>query len=175
MQTSDPPDTPPFRIGLGYDVHRTIGGRPLILGGVAIPSEFGLDGHSDADCLTHAIADALLGSIADGDIGIHFSNTDESIRGIDSQIILRDARARVVKRGYRIANVDAMLIAEAPKLAPHIPAMRAELAKSLEIPPSCVSVKATTNEGLGALGAREGIAAHATVLIYRSSEIPPGN
>lgn len=158
---------PPYRIGMGYDVHRTTPDRPLILGGIRVPSPLGLDGHSDADCLTHAIADALLGAIADGDIGIHFPNTDQSIRNIDSQVILRDAAARVSAVGYQIANVDAMLIAEAPKLAPHIPAMRARLAESLGTAVANVSIKATTNEGLGALGAREGIAAHATVLIYR--------
>lgn len=167
MTSPDTPVPPPYRIGLGYDIHRAVQGRPLILGGVEIPSSFGLEGHSDADCLTHAIADALLGSIAQGDIGVHFPNTDASIEGIDSQKILRDAARRVVGKGYRIANVDAMLIAERPKIGPHVPAMRKRLASTLDLPESGVSLKATTNEGLGALGAAEGIAAHATVLIYR--------
>ncbi|MGF1531994.1 MAG: 2-C-methyl-D-erythritol 2,4-cyclodiphosphate synthase [Puniceicoccaceae bacterium] len=158
---------PPFRIGSGYDIHRFAKERPLVLGGISIPSPLGLEGHSDADVLTHALADALLGSIGDGDIGIHFSNTDPSIEGIDSQIILAFAAKKVRQRGYQIGNLDAMIIAEFPKLSPHLPEIREKLARTLEINPSQISVKATTNEGLGALGAGLGMAAQASCLIYR--------
>jgi 2-C-methyl-D-erythritol 2,4-cyclodiphosphate synthase len=149
-------------------VHRFIEGRPLILGGVEIPHTHGLDGHSDADVLTHAIADAVLGAIGERDIGFHFPNTDQSIRGISSLEILRRAAALVAERGGRVLNIDATLIAEAPKISPHVAAMRANLANALGLPERRVGVKATTNERMGFLGRGEGIAA----LAVASVELP---
>jgi 2-C-methyl-D-erythritol 2,4-cyclodiphosphate synthase len=153
------------RCGIGYDAHRLATGRKLILGGVEIPHERGLEGHSDADVLCHAIADALLGAIADGDIGHHFPNTDESIRGISSLEILEKVSALLEAKKTRVVNVDATLLAEAPKIAPHIPAMREKIAAALWIDASCVSIKATTNEGLGAIGRGEGMAAMAVATV----------
>src|SRR5256885_1306340 len=147
------------RCGTGYDVHRLAPRRKLILGGIEIPHDRGLDGHSDADVLCHAIADALLGTIGGGDIGHHFPNTDESIRGISSIDILERVAAILKTRNASIINVDATLIAEAPKIAPHIPAMRTKIASALKISEADVSIKATTNEGLGSMGRAEGIAA----------------
>jgi 2-C-methyl-D-erythritol 2,4-cyclodiphosphate synthase len=157
----------PFRVGLGYDIHRLVSGRKLILGGVEISADFGLDGHSDADVLTHALADAILGALALPDIGHFFPNTDPAIRGIDSQEILRRAVAEAKTRGYQVGNVDIALLAERPKLAPHIPAMKARLAASLGVTPAEVGVKATTNEGCDTVGAGQAIAAHAVVLLTR--------
>lgn len=154
--------------GIGYDVHQLTEGRPLVLGGVTIPHSKGLDGHSDADVLAHAIADAMLGAIAAGDIGHHFPNTDESIRGINSLDILARAAALLDAAGARLVNLDATLIAEAPKIAPHLPAMRLALAAAVGLPMARVSVKATTNETLGFLGRGEGIAA----LAIASVELP---
>ena len=154
-----------IRCGTGYDAHRLAAGRKLILGGVEIPHERGLDGHSDADVLCHAIADALLGAIAEGDIGHHFPNTDESIRGISSLEILEKVSALLEAKKARVVNVDATLLAEAPKIAPHIPAMREKIAAALWIDTSCVSIKATTNEGLGAIGRAEGMAAMAVATV----------
>lgn len=154
-----------MRVGHGYDLHRFAAGRPLVLGGVQIPFEKGLLGHSDADVLTHAVMDALLGAAALGDIGTHFPDTDEAYRGADSIALARTVAAKLADAGYRIANVDATLIAQAPKLAPHIPAMRETLAKALDLPLDAVSVKATTEEGLGATGEGLAIAAHAVCLI----------
>lgn len=154
-----------MRVGHGYDLHRFAAGRPLVLGGVQIPFEKGLLGHSDADVLTHAVMDALLGAAALGDIGTHFPDTDEAYRGADSIALARTVAAKLADAGYRIANVDATLIAQAPKLAPHIPAMREALAKALDLPLDAVSVKATTEEGLGATGEGLAIAAHAVCLI----------
>jgi len=154
-----------IRCGTGYDAHRLAAGRKLILGGVEIPHESGLDGHSDADVLCHAIADALLGAIAEGDIGHHFPNTDESIRGISSLEILEKVSALLEAKRTRVVNVDATLLAEAPKIAPHIPAMREKIARALWIDTSCVSIKATTNEGLGAIGRGEGMAAMAVAMV----------
>ena len=145
--------------GIGYDVHRFIEGRPLILGGVEIPHTHGLDGHSDADVLVHAIADAVLGAIGERDIGFHFPNTDPSIRGISSLEILRKAAALVVENGGHLVNIDATLIAEAPKIGPHIGMMRDRLAAALGLPVARVGVKATTNECMGCIGRGEGIAA----------------
>lgn len=147
------------RSGIGYDVHRFGDGRKLILGGVEIPHSRGLEGHSDADVLSHAIADALLGAIGAGDIGRHFPNTDESIRGISSIQILRRVAELLEQKRARTVNVDATIIAEAPKIVPHVGAMRKELATALQIPETSVSIKATTNEGLGTIGRGEGIAA----------------
>ena len=151
--------------GIGYDVHRFITDRPLILGGVEIPHSHGLDGHSDADVLVHAIADAVLGAIGEHDIGFHFPNTDESIRGISSLEILRKSAALVRERGGRINNIDATLIAQAPKIGPHVEQMRVNLAEALSIEPRRVGVKATTNEGMGFIGRGEGIAAMAVASV----------
>ena len=154
-----------IRCGTGYDAHRLAPGRKLILGGIEVPHDRGLDGHSDADVLCHAIADALLGAIGEGDIGHHFPNTDESIRGISSIEILRRVNALLGEMRSRAVNVDATLIAEAPKIAPHIPAIREKVAAALHLDTSRVSIKATTNEGLGALGRGEGMAAIAVASV----------
>lgn len=154
--------------GIGYDVHQFAEGRPLILGGVEIEHTHGLDGHSDADVLAHAIADAVLGAIGERDIGFHFPNSDQSIRGISSLEILRRAAALVAERHGRVLNIDATLIAEAPKISPHVAAMRANLANALGLPERRVGVKATTNERMGFLGRGEGIAA----LAVASVELP---
>jgi 2-C-methyl-D-erythritol 2,4-cyclodiphosphate synthase len=150
-----------IRVGVGFDVHRLVEGRPLILGGVEIPFEKGLAGHSDADVLTHAICDAVLGAAALGDIGTHFPDTDERFAGADSLDLLRQSVA--LAAGYRFIpnNIDAVVIAERPKLAPHIPDMRQTLAPILGLPLEAVSIKATTSEGLGYTGRGEGIAAQA--------------
>jgi 2-C-methyl-D-erythritol 2,4-cyclodiphosphate synthase len=154
-----------IRTGIGYDVHRLAEGRKLILGGVKIKYSCGLEGHSDADVLSHAIADALLGAIAAGDIGQHFPNTDESIRGISSIEILKRVAKLLADKKARAINVDASIIAETPKLAPYIPMMRTEIAQAISISESNVSVKATTNEKLGAIGRSEGIAAIAIATV----------
>lgn len=157
-----------IRIGHGYDVHRLTENRKLILGGVEIPNnDIGLLGHSDADVLLHAISDSLLGAAALGDIGKHFPDSDEAYKDADSLELLRKVNALIKNEGYSVANVDATLLAQAPKLAPHILSMRENIAKSLEISIDCVSVKATTEEGLGFTGHKEGIAAHAVVLIEK--------
>ena len=156
-----------MRIGHGYDVHRLVEGRDLILGGVKIPYEKGLLGHSDADVLTHAVMDALLGAAALGDIGKHFPDTDPAYKGADSLVLASHVAALLKQSGYRIGNVDATVIAQAPKLAPHIPAMRANLAAVLGIGLDAINVKATTEEHLGFTGEGLGIAAHAVCLIER--------
>jgi 2-C-methyl-D-erythritol 2,4-cyclodiphosphate synthase len=154
-----------IRCGTGYDAHRLAQGRKLILGGIEIPYDRGLEGHSDADVLCHAIADALLGAIGEGDIGHHFPNTDESIRGISSLEILDKVNSVLARKNARAVNVDATLIAEAPKIALHIPAMREKIAAVLNLETSRVSIKATTNEGLGAIGRSEGMAAMAVATV----------
>jgi len=154
-----------FRSGIGYDAHRLAEGRKLILGGIDIAHARGLDGHSDADVLSHAIADALLGAIAAGDIGHHFPNTDETIRGISSIEILKRVAALLAEKKTRITNVDATLIAEEPKIAAYIPAMRKIIASALGTAESTVSIKATTNEGLGTIGRGEGMAAMAIATV----------
>jgi 2-C-methyl-D-erythritol 2,4-cyclodiphosphate synthase len=153
--------------GLGYDIHRFAAGRPLILGGVEIPHHQGLDGHSDADVLSHAIADAVLGAIGEQDIGHHFPNTNEALRGISSLVILEKSADLARARGVRINNIDATLIAEAPKIAPHVSAMRERIAAALGLPAARIAVKATTNEGLGTIGRGEGIAAMAIATVER--------
>lgn len=153
------------RCGIGYDVHRLAQDRKLILGGVTIPHSAGLDGHSDADVLSHAIADALLGAIGAGDIGEHFPNTDESIRGISSIEILKRVAAVLKSKKSRAVNVDATVIAEAPKIMPHAAAMRKKIADAIGLPEASVSIKATTNEMLGAIGRGEGIAAMAVATV----------
>jgi 2-C-methyl-D-erythritol 2,4-cyclodiphosphate synthase len=157
-----------FRSGIGYDAHRFSEGRKLILGGVEIAYARGLEGHSDADVLSHAIADALLGAIAERDIGHHFPNTDESIRGISSLEILRRVGQIVTQRNSRIVNIDATLIAEAPKIGPHLAAMREKISQALDLDISCIGIKATTNEGMGAVGRGEGIVAMATASVMQS-------
>lgn len=154
-----------MRIGHGYDVHRLVENRKLILGGVEIPYEKGLLGHSDADVLTHAIMDALLGAAALGDIGKLFPDTDPVYAGADSLLLAERVSALLREQGYRIENVDATVLAQAPKLAPYIPLMREKLASALGVLPSAISVKATTEEGLGFTGTGLGIAAHAVCLI----------
>ena len=154
-----------MRIGHGYDVHRLVEGRRLILGGVDIPWERGLLGHSDADVLTHAVMDALLGAAGLGDIGQHFPDTDPAYTGADSLRLLAHVTALLGERGFTVGNVDATVLAQRPKLAPHIPQMRDNLARAMGVDPGQVNVKATTEEGLGFTGTGEGIAAHAVALI----------
>ncbi len=158
----------PFRIGQGTDVHALVPGRPLIIGGVRIAHTHGLQGHSDADVLLHAITDAVLGAAGLGDIGRHFPDTDARYRGADSRVLLRTAMARVRAAGWQVVNVDATVHAQAPRMAPHAPAMVAHVAQDLGVAPSCVNVKAKTNEGLGHLGRKEGIAASCVVLLARA-------
>ncbi|GGY32146.1 2-C-methyl-D-erythritol 2,4-cyclodiphosphate synthase [Pseudoduganella sp. SL102] len=155
----------PFRIGQGYDSHRLVEGRKLILGGVDIPHVKGLDGHSDADALLHAVTDAILGAAALGDIGRHFPDTAVEFKGADSRVLLRVAAERVKATGYDIGNVDATIIAQKPKMAPHIATMVANIAADLGVEPGQVNVKAKTNEKMGYLGREEGINAEAVALL----------
>jgi 2-C-methyl-D-erythritol 2,4-cyclodiphosphate synthase len=155
----------PFRVGTGFDVHQLVAGRPLVVGGVTIPYERGLLGHSDADVLLHAIADALLGAAALGDIGKHFPDTDSAFRGADSRVLLRSVVQRVQEAGWRVGNIDSTIIAQAPKMAPHIAQMRANIATDCGVAIDCISVKATTTEQLGFTGRGEGIAAQASALL----------
>lgn len=154
-----------MRIGFGYDVHRLVPDRPLILGGVRIPFALGLLGHSDADVLLHAIADALLGAAALGDIGQHFPDTDPHWKDADSQELLRQVYAQVLAAGYRVVNIDATVALERPQLRPYIDAMRQNIARILELPVAAVSIKATTTEGLGIVGEGRGAAAYAVCLL----------
>ena len=156
-----------FRIGQGYDVHRLVEGRKLILGGVEIPYEKGLLGHSDADVLTHAVMDAMLGALALGDIGKHFPDTDEKYKNADSLKLLKCVYGLLKENGYHIVNLDATVLAQAPKLAPYIVKMRENIAEALDLDVDFVSVKATTEEGLGFTGAKQGIAAHCVCLIEK--------
>jgi 2-C-methyl-D-erythritol 2,4-cyclodiphosphate synthase len=160
-------NVPPYRIGQGYDCHALVPGRKLILGGVTIPHATGLLGHSDADALLHAITDALFGAAGLGDIGRHFPDTDAAFSGADSRTLLGEAAKRIAAAGYAIGNIDATIIAQAPKMAPHITRMVANVAADLGIEPGQVNIKAKTNEKLGYLGREEGIAAEAIALIYR--------
>lgn len=155
------------RVGLGYDAHRLVTGRPLILGGVEIPFDLGLAGHSDADVLTHAIGDALLGAVAAGDLGRHFPDRDPAYKGISSLILLARIVTVVQARGYRVGNVDATVVAQAPRLAPHIPEMVTRLAPILQISPENLNIKATTTEGLGFTGRGEGMAAYAVAMVEK--------
>lgn len=157
----------PFRIGQGYDCHALVTGRKLIIGGVTIPHSTGLLGHSDADVLLHAITDALFGAAALGDIGRHFPDTAQEFAGADSRLLLREALKRVTAAGYQVGNVDATIIAQQPKMAPHIPQMIANVAEDLGLTIDQVNIKAKTNEKLGYLGREEGIASEAVVLIYK--------
>ena len=156
--------------GIGYDVHRLVADRPLVLGGVEIPHPLGLDGHSDADVLCHAIADALLGAAGEPDIGHLFPNTDPTIRGISSLEILRRVRELLDKKSIRLHNIDATLIAEEPKISPHLALMKDRVGSALGLPPSRIGIKATTTESLGFLGRSEGMAALATACVDRPEE-----
>ena len=156
-----------FRIGHGYDIHRIAAGRPLVLGGVKFDTDFGLEGHSDADCVTHAICDALLGAAGLPDIGHFFPNTDPAFRDIDSQVLLARVCGELSRRGFAIGNIDATVIAEKPPIAPRLADMKAALAKSTRLPIANIGLKATTNEGVGDLGRGLAIAAHALALIAK--------
>ncbi len=158
---------PAFRVGHGYDIHRLVPGRPLVLGGVRFETDYGLDGHSDADCLTHAICDALLGAAGLPDIGHFFPNTDPAYRNIDSQLLLQRVRTEIIRLGFNIANIDATVIAEKPKIYPRLAEMKAALARSTGLLPDEIGLKATTNEGVGDLGRGLAIAAHAVCLLSR--------
>lgn len=158
-----------FRVGYGYDVHRLVEGRKLILGGVTISHEFGLSGHSDADVLLHAISDALLGSLALGDIGMHFPDTDQTFKNADSRMLLVKVFELIKKDGFSVVNIDSTIVAQQPKLAPFIDDMRKNIAGDLEMEINRVSVKATTSEELGFEGKKQGISAKAVVLISKSS------
>jgi 2-C-methyl-D-erythritol 2,4-cyclodiphosphate synthase len=158
-----------IRIGNGYDIHRLVSDRPLILGGVQIPHELGLLGHSDADVLTHAIMDAMLGALSLGDIGHYFPPTDPQWRGADSLVLLKQVNQLILNKGWQVSNIDSVVVAERPKLKPHIGQMRDRLATVLGLTPDQVGVKATTNEKLDAVGREEGIAAYAVVLLCLSS------
>ena len=154
-----------MRVGMGYDVHRLIPDRDLIIGGVKIPFEKGLLGHSDADVLLHAVMDALLGAAALGDIGRHFPDTDPAYKGISSVLLLEKVRDLLESHGFSIGNIDATVISQRPKMAPHIPQMKENMAKALGIPKDCINIKATTEEKLGFTGREEGIAAQAVCLL----------
>jgi 2-C-methyl-D-erythritol 2,4-cyclodiphosphate synthase len=156
-----------FRVGYGFDVHALQEGRPFVLGGVTIPSAFGPLGHSDADVLIHAICDALLGAAALGDIGLHFPDTSNDFKNIDSKILLKRVIALLKEKKYSVVNIDSTVILEKPKIAPHITAMRESLAGVMGIPVEDISIKATTNEKMGFVGRQEGVCAHAVALIER--------
>lgn len=159
--------TTEFRVGQGIDVHALVPGRPLIIGGVEIEHSHGLLGHSDADVLLHAVTDALLGAAALGDIGQLFPDTDDQYENADSRVLLRTAYERVQAEGWSVVNIDATIQAQAPKMAPHIPSMRTHMASDLNLSEQCINIKATTNEGLGHIGRKEGIAAQAVALLQR--------
>ncbi|MBX2869641.1 MAG: 2-C-methyl-D-erythritol 2,4-cyclodiphosphate synthase [Acidiferrobacterales bacterium] len=161
-----------MRVGHGYDVHRLVAHRPLVLGGVTIPYELGLDGHSDADVLLHAVCDALLGAAGLGDIGQHFSPSDQTYRGMDSRIFVREVYDLLTQRDWVVGNIDITLVAEKPRMAPHLPQMITNISADLQIDSSQVNVKATTTEGLGFCGTGEGIACHSVVLIQRNGPLP---
>jgi 2-C-methyl-D-erythritol 2,4-cyclodiphosphate synthase len=154
-----------YRIGMGYDVHPFAEGRPLILGGVTIPDHQGLAGHSDADCLAHAICDALLGAISAGDLGRHFPDTDPQYKDVESLLLLKKVNEKVNQKGFKIANIDATIVAQAPRLAPFLPHMEDRLATTVGVEKERVNVKATSTEGLGFTGRGEGIAAYAVALL----------
>ena len=162
-----------IRIGTGYDVHALVAERPLVIGGVTIPHSRGLAGHSDADVLLHAIADALLGALALGDLGAHFPDSDARYKGADSRMLLRHVAGLVQQWGWELGNLDATVIAQAPKLAPFVAAMRGNIAADLGVDPAQISVKATTTERLGFAGREEGIAAEAVVLLRRIQSMTP--
>jgi 2-C-methyl-D-erythritol 2,4-cyclodiphosphate synthase len=156
-----------IRIGHGYDVHKFAAGRKLILGGVTVDYELGLDGHSDADVICHAIMDSLLGAAALGDIGSHFGNTDPSFKDADSIMLLRQVNGFIAKAGFKIGNLDVSVIAEKPRLAPYMNQMRQRISDAIELPVESISIKATTNENIGWIGQGEGIAAFSVALLYK--------
>jgi 2-C-methyl-D-erythritol 2,4-cyclodiphosphate synthase len=166
------PAIPRLRIGEGWDIHALVAGRPLVLGGVTIPHSHGLQGHSDADALLHAITDALIGAAALGDIGRHFPDTDERFRGADSAALLAEAVRRVRHAGWAIVNIDSTIVAQAPRLAPHIDAMRERIAAVLDIPAGDVNVKAKTAEKMGPVGQAQAIEARAVCLLVRTADAP---
>ena len=161
-------NSPTIRTGHGFDLHQLVEGRKLILGGVEIPHPLGLLGHSDADCLIHALADSILGGLALPDIGHHFPDNDPANQNLDSSIILQKVVSLCHEKGYCVGNVDLTLIAQRPKLAPHLAEMRKNLSGLLQIPEDCIGIKATTHEGIGSLGREEGIAAHAVCLLFKT-------
>lgn len=163
-----------MRVGMGYDVHRLVEGRELIMGGVNIPYEKGLLGHSDADVLLHAIMDALLGAAALGDIGKHFPDSDPAYKGISSILLLEKVGELLTGEGYFVGNIDATIIAQAPKMRPYIDQMRENIAKALDVDVSCINVKATTEEGLGFTGTGEGISAQAICMLTSPADLPFG-
>lgn len=155
------------RIGTGFDAHRLVRGRALVLGGVTIPNERGLEGHSDGDCVIHSVCDAILGALALGDMGEHFPSADAAWKDADSSLFLAAVSDMAVRAGYGVGNVDVTIVAEGPRLSPHVEGMRANIARTLRVATSAVSVKAKSSDGLGAVGRGEGIAAHAVVLLER--------
>jgi len=161
-------NSPTIRTGHGFDLHQLVEGRKLILGGVEIPHPLGLLGHSDADCLIHALADSILGGLALPDIGHHFPDDDPANQNLDSSIILQKVVSLCHEKGYCVGNVDLTLIAQRPKLAPHLAEMRKNLSRLLQIQEDCIGIKATTHEGIGSLGREEGIAAHAVCLLFKT-------
>lgn len=159
-----------IKIGFGYDAHRLVGGRPLIIGGIKIPFDFGLLGHSDADVLTHAIMDGILGALAMGDIGTHFPDTDPAYKDADSLIMLQKVMELVKQESYRVNNLDSTIIAERPKLATYIPDMKEKLYEVLQVRPDQLNIKATTTEGMGFCGKREGIEAYSVVTLVKNHD-----
>ena len=159
---------PNLRIGNGYDVHRLVEGRKLILGGVEVPHSLGLDGHSDADALVHALCDALLGALGAGDIGAYFPDTDAKWKGISSLLLLKEVMRMCREKGFQIANVDSVIVAQKPKLAPHLPEMKKNIALALDVETDQINIKATTTEKLGFAGREEGIAAYAVALLVKN-------
>ena len=155
------------RVGIGFDAHRFTGGRKLILGGMEIPYELGLEGHSDADVLTHAICDAVLGAVGERDIGSHFPDSDPRYKGISSLVLLKEALALSDSKGFKIENIDSVLVCEKPRLSPYIPQIKKKLSSVIEFPEECLGIKATTTDGMGFTGRGEGIAAYAVVLVRR--------
>ncbi|MDQ3704137.1 MAG: 2-C-methyl-D-erythritol 2,4-cyclodiphosphate synthase [Chloroflexota bacterium] len=157
-----------YRSGFGYDVHRLVEGRPLILGGVEVPFERGLEGHSDADVLLHALIDAILGAAGEGDIGTHYPSSDPALKGISSATMLAEMARLVRGKGWHVENIDATIVAQRPRLSPHTPRMKARIAEVLEIEPERVNVKSKTTDGLGFTGTGEGMAAYCTVMLSRA-------
>ena len=157
-----------FRVGIGYDVHRLVEGRPLVLGGVTIPHSKGLDGHSDADVLMHAVCDAVLGALGESDIGHFFPNTDDRWKNAPSRVFLQEAARQMRLKGYTLCNIDATVIAEAPKILPHASKMKTNIAEALGVGTDAIGIKATTNESIGFIGRGEGIAAMSTACIRRT-------
>ncbi len=165
-------EKPEYKIGSGYDVHRLVKERDLIIGGAEIDFDRGLDGHSDADVLTHAVCDAILGALGLGDIGEHFPDTDSRFKGISSMILLEQCKVLMEDEGYEINNMDCILFAQVPKITPHKPVIRKNIAEALHINPNIVNVKATTTERLGFIGKEQGIAAQCTILIKKITSVP---